>query len=143
MATFNKFQDFVEKLGKGIHDLSADALKVALTNSAPNASTAAGLADITQIAAGNGYTTGGFALTGVTYTETAGVGTLSASDLVITASGGTMATFRYAVLYNDTQTGDPLICYWDQGSTISLANSESVTLKFSDNTPAGKILDVQ
>ena len=40
MATLVKFQDFAEQLGKGIHDLSADTIKVFLTNSAPNASTA-------------------------------------------------------------------------------------------------------
>jgi hypothetical protein len=37
MATFNKFQDFVEQLGKGVHQLHAagHTLKVFLTNEAP------------------------------------------------------------------------------------------------------------
>lgn len=143
MATYNKFQDFTEQLAKGKHILGTDVLKVVLSNTAPSATNTI-LSNITQISAGNGYTTGGFTLSGVTCTETSGVTTVTASDLVITASGGSMAAFRYAVLYNDTQTSpaDPLICWWDQGSSITLANGESVTLKFSDNTPTGKVFDI-
>lgn len=58
MATFNKFNSFVEALAEKTHNLGADTLKVALTNSAPSATNTV-LADITQISAGNGYTTGG------------------------------------------------------------------------------------
>jgi hypothetical protein len=143
MATYNKFQDFTEQLAKGKHILGTDVLKVALTNTAPVATNTI-LANITQIAAGNGYTTGGFTLASVAVTETAGVTTVTAADLVITAVGGTMGTFRYAVIYNDTQTSpaDPLIAWLDQGSTISLASGESVTIKFSDNTPTGKVFDL-
>lgn len=144
MATVTKFQDFSEQLAKGVHQFGTHTFKVALTNSAPvNTNTI--LANITQISAGNGYTTGGFTLASVTVTESAGVTTVTANDLVITASGGSMGTFRYAVLYNDTATSpaDALVQWWDQGSTITLANGESVTLKFSDNTPTGKVLDIQ
>lgn len=132
MAAFNKFQDFVEQLGKGVHNLNGGGLKLALSNTAPNAATNAVLADITQIAAGNGYSAGGYALSGQSYTETGGTGKLVITDLVITASGGSMAGFRYLVLYNDTPTSpaDPLIGYYDYGSTLTLANGESLTVDF-------------
>lgn len=132
MATFNKFQDFSEQLGKGVHNFSAHTLKMALSNVAPNAATNTGLADITQIAAGNGYSAGGYTLSGVTWAETGGTAKLTITDLVITASGGSMAGFRYLVLYNDTATSpaDALIGYYDYGSTLTLANGESLTVDF-------------
>lgn len=140
MATLVKFQDFKEQLGKGIHDLSADAIKVFLTNSAPNAATADELADITQIAYTN--ISGGVAPT-ITkqYTEASGVGTFAADALVITATAA-VPTFQYYGLYNDTSTGDKLICYWDHGSTVTLANGETFTITFGADATMGTILTV-
>jgi len=57
MATFNKFQDFSEQLVDGYQNFATDAYKIALSNSAPTATNTA-LGDITQISAGNGYTSG-------------------------------------------------------------------------------------
>lgn len=130
MATFNKFQQYVEDLGKKVHDLSADTLKVALTNTAPNA-TDATLSQITQISNGNGYTTGGSVAANNSYEQTTGTAKLTADDVVFTASGA-MGPFRYAVLYNDTPTSpaDPLIGYWDYGSSITLASGETFTVDF-------------
>ena len=59
MATFVKFESFVEALAEKVHNLGADTLKVMLTNTAPNASTNTVKVDITEISAGNGYTAGG------------------------------------------------------------------------------------
>lgn len=134
MATFNKFQDFVEQLFKGTHNLSTGALKLALTNSAPSATNTV-LADITQIAATGGYVAGGFDCDGETVSETAGTATLVITDEVITASGGSMGPFRYVVLYNDTPTSpaDPLIGWWDYGSSITLASGETLTVDFGAN----------
>lgn len=131
MASWSKYQDFKERLGKGEFNLATDTLKIALSNTAPNVATEALFADITEIAAGSGYTAGGFALAGKTYTETGGVGTLDANDLVITASGGTMASFRYVILFDDTATGKPLIQVGDLGSVISLGDGESYTLQWN------------
>lgn len=146
MATYNKFQDFTEQLIKGVHQFGTHTFKVALSNSAPVATNTV-LANITQIANGAGYTGGaggGYAIPSVAVTETTGVTTVTAADLTITASGGTLGTFRYVVIYNDSATSpaDALVAWYDQGSTISLASGESVTLKFSDNTPTGKVFDL-
>ena len=133
-STFTFYQDFKEQLGKGVHDLSTADLKIALTNSAPNVSTHTVLADITQISTSGGYTGGaggGVALSGESYTESAGTGTFIATDLVITASGGSIGPFRYAVLYNNTAASDNLIGYVDYGSSITLADTESLTLDFT------------
>jgi hypothetical protein len=128
MATFNKFQDFAEQIGKAIHDFSTHTIKVMLTNTAPT-STNAVKADLTEISAGNGYTAGGTA-SSATWSETGGTGKLVLTDVVFTASGGSIGPFRYAVIYNDTSASDNLIGYYDYGSSISLASGESLTVDF-------------
>ena len=136
MATsaYNKFNDFSEQLIRGVHDFDAHTFKVALTNSAPVAANTV-LADITQIAAGNGYTTGGSTTT-VTVSETGGTTTLQGTEVVFTATGN-MAAFRYAVLYNDTATSpaDALIGWFDYGSSLSLTSGETFTVRFNNASP--------
>ncbi len=135
-STFTFYQDFKEQLGKGVHNLSSHTFKLALTNAAPNAATHTVLADITQLSTGGGYTGGaggGLTLDSVSYTETGGTGTFIAADEVFTASGGSVGPFRYAVLYNDTATSpaDALVGYLDYGSSITLADGESITFDFT------------
>lgn len=131
MATFNKFQAFVENLAEKVHNLGADTLKVALTNTAPvNTNTV--LANLTEIAAGNGYSAGGTAATISSSAQTSGTYKLVLADVVFTASGGSIGPFRYAVLYNDTPTSpaDPLIGWWDYGASVTLADGETFTVDF-------------
>lgn len=131
MATFTKFNAFVEHLAEKVHNLGADTLKVMLTNSAPSASNTV-KADLTEISAGNGYTAGGSAVTITSSAQSAGTYSLVGNDVVFTASGGSIGPFRYAVLYNDTPTSpaDPLIGWWDYGSSITLADGETFTVDF-------------
>lgn len=131
MASFNKFNQFVEDVGKGVHNLATGSLKVLLTNTAPAASNAV-KADLTEISAGNGYTAGGSAAASPAYAQTSGTAKLTATDVVFTASGGSIGPFRYAVLYNDTPTSpaDPLIGWWDYGSAVTLATGETFTVDF-------------
>lgn len=132
MAAFNKYNQFVEDIGLGVHNLNTDTLKIALTNTAPNAATHAVLGDITEITPGNGYVAGGNQVTANAYSETGGTGSLSGTDVVFTASGGNIAQFRYAVLYNDTPTSplNPLIGWWDNGSAVDLTDGSSFTVDF-------------
>ena len=128
MATFNKFHSFVEALSEKVHNLGSDTLTVALTNTLPvNTNTV--LVNITQIAYTNivnGGTTGRD-LTGVTSAQTSGTYKLDANDLVLTASG-TVPTFRYVVLFNQTATNDELIGWYDYGATVDLLNGETFTI---------------
>lgn len=132
-SSFTKYYDFVEQLGKGVHDFSSHTFKVAFTNTAPNVSTHTVLADITQLSTGGGYTGGaggGLTLDSVTWSETSGTATLAFADEVFTASGASVGPFRYVVLYNDSATSptDALIGYWDYGSSITVADGETFTL---------------
>lgn len=145
MAAYNKFLDFVEQLGLGKHNLDADFIGLALSNTGPvNTNTI--LANITQIANGNGYTTAGAgagADAQASWAESpAGTGTLTGTKYTWTSSGAGMAQFRYVVLFNDTQTSpvDPLIAWWDYGSGLTLAVGETFTVKFNSGDPTGTIL---
>lgn len=133
MATFNKFNQFVEDVAKGVHNLSTTGhtLKVMLTNVAPVATNSV-KADLTEISAGNGYTAGGTATTISSASQTSGTYKLVVTDVVFTASGGSIGPFRYAVVYNDTPTSpaDPLCGWYDYGSSITLLNGETFTTDF-------------
>jgi hypothetical protein len=137
MATsaWNKFNDFSEQLVRGVHDFDANTFKVVLTNSAPVATNTI-LTDITQIANGGGYTTGGETTT-VTVVEASGTTTVSGTEIVWTGSGSGFGPFRYAVLYNDSSTSpaDALIAWFDYGSALSVGAGETFTLKFNNASP--------
>lgn len=134
MAAFNKFETFVGDLGDKVHDLQAsgDTVKVYLTNATPDAAADSIKTDLAEIGAGFGYTAGGED-TQQDWVEAAGVGTLSATDVTWTASGGTIGPFRYVVLYNDTPASplDPLIAWWDYGSAVTLLDGESFLADFT------------
>ncbi len=130
MPAYNKFNQYVEDINNGVHNLGSDTLKFLLTNTAPTAGNEV-KANLTEISAGNGYTAGGAALGITSSTQTAGTYSLVPSgDVVFTASGGSVGPFRYVVLYNDTPTSpaDPLISWYDRGSTVTLLDGETFTV---------------
>ncbi|WP_441235657.1 hypothetical protein [Bradyrhizobium sp. 930_D9_N1_4] len=129
MATFSKFNSFVEDVAEKVHNLGSDTLKVVLTNSAPSASNTV-LANITQIANGNGYTTGGATSAQVSSAQTSGTYKLVLTDVTWTASGGSIGPFRYVVLYNDTAASDQLIGYYDYGTNITITDGNSFVVDF-------------
>jgi hypothetical protein len=129
MASFNKFNAFVEAVAEKVHNLGSDTLKVMLSNTAPAAGNSV-KADITEISAGNGYTAGGTQTIQSSSSQTSGTYKLVCADVVFTASGGSIGPFRYVVLYNDTATNDELIGWWDYGSSITLLTGETFTVDF-------------
>lgn len=137
MASFTKVNDFVVNLANAM-DLDSDTLKVALCNTDPTSGTNVVsdgngvLANVTEIS----YTNlSSRTLQNVTSTQTSGTYKLSADDLTLTASGGTVAAFRYIVVYNDTPTSpaDPIIGYYDYGASLTLNDGDTFTVDIGTN----------
>jgi hypothetical protein len=133
MATFNKFNIFVANLAHKIMDLStsADALKVALSNTLPVATNQV-FADIVEISSGNGYTAGGTASTISSSGQVSGTYRLISGNVTFTASGGTIGPFRYVVIYDSTPSSPnkPLIGWYDFGSNVTLNSADTFTVAF-------------
>jgi len=136
MATFNKINDFVVNAVHNM-DLESDQLVVALSNTAPGSEvtppTGDGdgvLANVTQVTYTNLSSRN---LTTSSSTQTSGTYKLVIADLTLTSSGGSTGPFRYIYIYNDTVTtpADPLVGYYDYGSSLTLQDGDSLTLDFS------------
>lgn len=134
MATFNKFNQFVEDQAKKVHNLNADTLKVMLTNSAPSATNAI-LSDITEITAQNGYSAGGGTATFVSGAQTSGTYKLVLAAVTFTASGGSIGPFRYAVLYNSTPTSPlkPLIGWYDYTTNLTTTDGNQFVVSMDQS----------
>ncbi len=133
MVAFNKHHSFVEAMAEKVHNLGADTLKFMLTNVAP-LDTNSVKSNLTEIAAGNGYTAGGTAAFITSSGQVSGTYKLVLADVVFTASGGSIGPFRYAALYNDTAANDELIGWYDYGSSITLAAGETFTVDCDPST---------
>jgi hypothetical protein len=140
MTAFTKLPGFTEHVAEKVHNLQSDALTIALSNTAPgsegtppNGSTAACiLANVTQISYTNLNTR---VLTVNSAAQASGVQKIVIADKTLTATGGSVGPFRYVYIYNDTPTSpaDPLIGYYDLGSSITLAAGESLVINFDDS----------
>ncbi len=132
MASFNKFEDFMEQLINGDHHLDAagDTIKVYLSNEQPLAADTVktDVLEITMTNELNHGAGGGDVQNAVT--ETGGQAKMTGTDVVFEASGGTVGPFQFVVLYNDTHASDALIGWWDYGSEITLQDGETFTVDF-------------
>jgi hypothetical protein len=137
MATFNKIADWVENMQE-VANLQTDQLVVALSNTAPASETtpptgdgAGVLANVTQITYTNLSTRN---ITTTSSSQTGGTYSLVLTDLTLTASGGSVGPFRYVYIYDDTPVApaDPLIGYYDYGSSITLADGETFLIDFAE-----------
>lgn len=127
MASFNKFNSFVEAVAEKVHNLGSDTLTIALC-AAANAPVATNtqLSNLTQIS----YTNCSARVPTISSSaQTSGTYKLVLADLTLTASG-TVGPFRYVVLYNGTATNGELIGWWDYGSDITLASGETFLIDF-------------
>ena len=125
MATYNKFQPWVEYLVEGVN-CGTDQFVVALSNTLP-VNTNATLSQITEISYTNLSSRN---LTTASSSQSGGTFSLDFNDLVLTASGS-VGPFQYVVIYDDTVTGDPLVAWFDYGSSITMNNGDTFTLTFN------------
>jgi hypothetical protein len=100
------------------------------------------LGQLTEIAAGNGYTSGGYQLTPnatdfdvLTEDDTNDRGLIQVKDVVWTASGGPIPASgsgaRYAVLTDDNGTvaSREVLAYWDLSSDRQVSDGQPLTLQ--------------
>jgi hypothetical protein len=132
------YNSFTEALGDNTIDLDNDTFNVALFTSSytPNVATQSQYSALTnEVANGNGYTTGGAALTTVTWSQTGGTATFDAADTEWTASGGPI-TARYAVVYSVTATGNDLVGYVLLDNTpadVTVTDTNTLTIQWHAN----------
>lgn len=134
-ASFNKFYSFVDYLAKGTINLNTDTIKVMLTNTCPvDTNTTYSSISSNELASGDGYTTGGATVAGTGVSNSSGTETMTADATTWTSNTGSMGPFECAVYYDATASGDPLIGWYSNGSSVTLngANGDTFTV-----TPAG------
>lgn len=132
------YNNFKEILLNGTFNLAngADTVKVTLhTGYTPNIDTHTVWADVssTEYGSGSGYTAGGKTLANqaTSQNNTADRGEFDADDVTWTGLGPlSPATPSHAILWDDTPTSpaDPLIGYWELGTTAT--NGGDYTLTF-------------
>lgn len=112
-------------LALDLDDTTADRFKVMLVTSSytPNFGTHDFKSDVTNEVSGTGYDAGGKSLSSVTLTQTGGTITFDAANLTWASS---TITARGAVVYDDSLTNDPLICYIDFGADKSSSAGDFV-----------------
>lgn len=132
MATYNKFEKFVELLASGSHSFPADEIRVYLSNDPPTASSDAETGSVTGIAVQNGYE-GSYNIS-ASLSRTGGTVSVTTSDTVVISATGTVGPFQYVVAYNHSEGTAPLICWWDYGTPVTLGNGESFTIDFTTDT---------
>lgn len=125
------FDQYSVDLGNKIHDMDTDTFKLAfLTASAVLADTTAvphfggsGTTDLSvnEVTPGGNYPAGGVILTGLTYTNTAGVVTWTADKVLIAQNAANPTNARWVVIYNDTDVNKRAICFFDLASDRDLS----------------------
>lgn len=136
MASFNKFNLFVQGLVRGDHNLNSNTVKVALYTGATApaagdqnyAGTLAG--GSVEVGSGNGYTTGGNSGGASISSNASGTETVRTTSAIPTWTASASGfTVRYAVAYNDTNANKRLIGWWDYGSAVTLSGTNGDTFQ--------------
>lgn len=120
MATYNKFTPAIENLLEGINS-GSDSWVIKLATAVDQSA-----GTITEVANGNGYTTGGNAATTSSASQTGGTFKLVLTSPSVWTASGAGFSFQYAVLVDSTTSTN--VGYWDYGSSQAVASGETVTV---------------
>ena len=113
---------FLVELFRGVHDFrtTGDSFKLALYSSSASLSSATTAYTSSNEVTGTNYTAGGATLTNVNPTSS---GTTAYIDFADASWAASTITARGALIYNDTEAGDPAVCVLDFGSDKSSSAS--------------------
>ena len=135
MATFNKFNCFVQDVANKQHDMktgTSDVYKVYLTNTLPVATNTV-YNTPADLSTSNGYTAGGTTIGTITGSQTSGTFSFAGgTNPAWTATGGSIGPFQYAVLYNSSNASKPLIGWADYGSAVTLLSGNTFTVTLNN-----------
>ncbi len=129
---FNRFDSYAFDLGKGLIRLDRDELYILLTHAMP-LRVYSRRAELVEIRPGNGYMAGGMIVEGGHFSQSGAGSLFTGRNVLFEAKGGRMAAFQFAILYDATATGQPLIGYWDYGAALTLAEGESLLVEFDQS----------
>jgi hypothetical protein len=128
---------FKQELLQAKHDFTAstgNTFKLALYTSSATLGASTTAYSATNEASGTGYSAGGSALTNVTPTTS---GTTAFTDFADLTFSTATITARGALIYNDTQAGDPSVVVLDFGSDkSSSAGDFTITFPTADASNA-------
>lgn len=125
---FKKYWCFNSDIFNGRHRCDSDPFKMLLSNTQPQLSHTS-KSDVIEIAAGAGYPAGGIPLVVTSSAQSNGLYKWIIQNVLLTATG-TMAPWRYSVIYNSTSSGLPLVGYIDYGQVYSLINTDEFAFNF-------------
>jgi hypothetical protein len=130
MATFVKYESFIQFLINEEVDAfgTEDTFRAVIHSDAPVVATDDELADLTQIT-GTGYTAGGEDIQNNS-TRSGGTVTMTAVDVVWTATAADWGAGRYIAIHDDTSATDKLMADFDYASSFTVGNGETFTLDF-------------
>lgn len=130
MATFVKYEHFIEAVVNEEVDVfgTTDTFKAVIHSDAPVVATDDELADLTQVT-GTGYTAGGEDIQNDS-TRAGGTVTMTAVDVVWTATSTDWTAGRYVSIHDDTSLTDKLMNYYDYAASFTLGNGETFTIDF-------------
>lgn len=120
MAIYNKFTPSIENVFEDIN-AGTDSWAIKLATAVNQAA-----GTFTEVANGNGYTTGGNAATVSSSTQTGGTFKLVLNSPAVWTATGAGFTFQFAIL-TDVTTGTN-VAYWDYGTSQLVSVSETVTV---------------
>jgi hypothetical protein len=132
LAAANKFNICALNLLNGVYNLGSDTLKVMLSNTVPIATNTV-YANLVDLSTANGYTAGGTAVGSTATSQSSGLAELTGSNVIFTASGGSIGPFEYAILYDSTVSGGPLCLWWSYGSAVTLNTGETFTFSLTSS----------
>ena len=140
MASYNKFNSFVQYVSNGSFNLGSDAIKVGLTNTStsPTASITS-YSQLSEVSATCGYSAGGTSVGSVTSAQVSGTETFAGNNVTWTANGATVGPFRYAVIYDSSFTTNNVIAWWDYGTSITMNSGDTFTVQFNGGAASGTI----
>ena len=140
MASYNKYNIFVQAVTNAGINCTSDTFKLVLSNTLPVATTVTySASNVTELATAGGYTQGGATATVVSNGQSSGTDTFVLDNVTWTATSAGIGPFRYVSLYDSTASTNNMIAWWDYGSSLTLANGSTFTVQFNGGATNGTV----